>query len=387
MRVFCLYFVLLVSASAWADKVDDLTRRIEELEAQQAELLEQVTEQKGEVTTFLNDHVSFGGFYEHANTGISGPDTKTQVANTANFLGLNIGADFNQDWKFVSQSLIVLSIGLFNEHNDPRATAFGFPSRREFGSIVFGAIPTQNYVEYGGSEGFRVQAGMGYAPFGFTFQQRELVLFIRRGGPLLLRTSGLVNPLWTGAHIYGSFPVSGEKGRWGYDVYSFTLSNSLKVPGGGVRTWWSSPNEMMIFGVSAQIGKRGEYTYEVVGGDLRVKYGRWQLTTEYGRQFIEGDDAWSVYLEPSVSILNEQVILYVFADHANSTFSQTGSGSRAFSDPFRKWEYGGGINWLPTAYTRFRLGITENDYVGDTASIAGQNRDYTTYDLSFGVAF
>lgn len=384
--VSCLLF--FVASPVFADKLDDLSRRVEELETQHSELLEQVNERRGRVNTFLRDNISIGGFFEHADTGISGKNTKTQVASTANYFGLNINADFSSQWRFVSQTIITLAIGLSNPHGDPRATTFGLPAQREFGTVSFGAIPTQNYVEYGSDEIIRVQAGMGYTPFGFSFQQRELVLFIRRGGPQMHRTTGLVLPFWSGVHIYGSTRIQGHGGRWGYSIYSSTLAFNFKIPGAGVRTWWGSFDESIQVGVSTQVGKRGEDTYKVIGGDLRVKSGRWLLTSEYAHQISQGDDPWSIYAEPSVVLFDdESIILYVFGDYAESVFSKTGSGSAALFDPYKKWEYGGGINWIPTAFTRFRLGIAKNDYVGGTAVPSGQDRDYMSYDLSMGVAF
>ena len=79
-------------------------------------------------------------------------------------------------------------------------------------------------------------------------------------------------------------------------------------------------------------------------------------------------------------------ILYAFADyldHPNNLTNLTAT----LPDPYRKWELGGGVNWLPTSFTRYRLGFTVAEYVGDTAVIAASDRDYWSLDLSAGVAF
>ena len=92
-------------------------------------------------------------------------------------------------------------IPLQNEHNDPRAASLHLPSRREFGPYAYGSILTQGYLEYDLTDSVHAQTGMGYVPFGVAFQQREPVLFIRRGGPQVLRMTNLVSPLWSGVRF------------------------------------------------------------------------------------------------------------------------------------------------------------------------------------------
>ena len=45
------------------------------------------------------------------------------------------------------------------------------------------------------------------------------------------------------------------------------------------------------------------------------------------------------------------------------------------------------MNWLPYSFTRFRLGLLYNDYVGSTDDQADTERNYFGLDLSAGVEF
>ena len=48
------------SIPAFADRVDDLSRRVEELENQQQDYLIQATDRKNEVNSFIKDHLTLG---------------------------------------------------------------------------------------------------------------------------------------------------------------------------------------------------------------------------------------------------------------------------------------------------------------------------------------
>jgi hypothetical protein len=125
----------------------------------------------------------------------------------------------------------------------------------------------------------------------------------------------------------------------------------------------------------------------VVGADLRFKLPRMILTSEHVRHFSKSANSWTGYIEPSFYIYREELLLYTFVDYADAETNLTGSGKTAISDPYKKYEYGAGLNWLPTSYTRFRLGFSINDYVGNTARIQGQSRNYIALDTSAGIAF
>lgn len=152
----------------------------------------------------------------------------------------------------------------------------------------------------------------------------------------------------------------------------------------GGRLWWRSKDERVLAGVSSQIGKNRNETFEIIGLDASVELTQFILRTEFIQHLSSHDDPWSVYVEPGYYILEEEVLLYVFGDYVNSSINDEGVNNE--SDPYRKWEYGGGVNWLPTSYTRIRLGLTYNDYTGKTGVIDGKNRDYWSYDISLGVA-
>ena len=225
----------------------------------------------------------------------------------------------------------------------------------------------------------KLQAGIGYVPFGYYPQQRELVLFVRRGGPQLLRTNDLFSALWSGLHLSGSF----SSGRSGYNLYSMNPMDNSNVMGGGGRVWAMSENDVIGGGLSTQVVKHGGHTSEILGSDIRINWKSLILTTEYAIHMTENEDPWTAYVEPAFK-LSDEFLLFTFIDYARSTLNES-SATRI--DPYSKWEYGGGLNWLPTSFTRLRAGLTFNDYTEHTSVISGQDRDYISLDLSVGVAF
>ena len=380
----CLLLLLPIFAHA-QDRLDELTKRIEELERQQEELLIQSATQKSGMNSFLKDNLTFGGFFEPAYTIITGPDTETQATNSVNLLGINLAAEYGPRLRFVSQFVTALGFTLANEHNNPNAGG-GQPDKREYTTPAFATLLTQGYLEYSFSSNYRMQGGLGYVPFGYAFQQREPVLFIRRGGPQVLRTRNIVSPLWSGLNFLARFPQ--KNSTWGYGVYTFSPFEAPKHPGVGARTFWASADDKVTVGLSTQGGKLGAKSFQSLGTDLRLNFNPYLVTTEFVHGFFEGDDPWSFYIEPAIYIMDEEVLLYVFGDYTfNSENRNGGTGPTSFADPYQKWEYGFGVNWLPTAYTRIRLGLTFNDYVGNTAVVDDQDRDYTSIDISAGVAF
>lgn len=373
-----LFFILsnAFNSKILADEqIDKLTKRIEELERQQEE-------KRPQVSSFIKDNLTLGGFFEPSYTILRGPDTKLQAANASNLLGLNFAADFTKI-HFVSQVLTGISFNLQNQHNDPRAATAGLPSRRVFGSTRIGSQLTQGYLQYLIDDHTAIQAGVGFVPFGFAAQQRELVLFIRRDGPQLLRTTELFASSWSGLNFYQRF--YNEDSYWGYNLYSFTRSEDPKLPGLGARAWWNSKEENIIAGLSVQSANYSGNLEENVGADLIFKLKDFSVTSEYARHITENDDdPWSIYIEPGYYLLKEEILLYAFLDYAESPFNKTAG---TILDPYHKLEYGLGINWLPTSYTRLRLGLTCHNYTGLNDVIQGQNRDYETIDFSAGVAF
>lgn len=356
--------------------MDALIKRIELLERQQDELL--LNQQSGnQVNSFLKNNLTIGGFFESAVQTLDGPDTRFQAMNTSNIIGLNIAAEFNGNIRFVSQILTGLVYPINNLHNDPLAT----PDDRRFGDPFFGAVLSQGYLEFSQSSKFKIQTGMGYVPFGYYPQQRELVLFVRRGGPQLLRTNDLFQALWSGVHVLGNF---GDTSRMGYNLYTMNPLDDTNKLGLGGRLWTASQDDVFLGGLSTQVTKYEGHTSEILGADVRFYWEKIILTSEYAINMAEDDDPWSAYIEPSFRLKDDEFLIYTFADYASSTRNES-TGKRI--DPFNKWEYGGGLNWLPTSFTRLRAGVTFNDYVGTRAEVAGQDRDYVSFDFSVGVAF
>jgi hypothetical protein len=386
--IICGIFASLHSALADDASNADLEKRIKTLEKKIARMAPTtVTEDDRSVKSFLDTHVNFGGFFESAITMLSPEDRALQTSTVGNTLGINLGAEFSDNLRFVSQFVSYLSLPVQNQNGDPRGSTVGLPSQAEFKTYTYGTLITQGYLEYSGSEAFNVQMGMGYVPYGITFQQLELVLFVRRGGPQLLSATDLVFPLWEGFHIHGS--TSQGPGHFGYDVYSFSDISEPKFPGGGARIWWKSPEENLNLGLSTQVSKRGEETFQALGADIRAKLGRFTVTSEWSKSDgSRTEQPWSAYIEPDYDLYNEVVLLYTFADYLSAPNNTTvGTNGLSLDDPYKKMEYGGGINWLPTSYTRLRLGVTFNDYLGYAVVTNTQTRNYWNLDISAGISF
>lgn len=370
---------ILLSSVAFAQKVPDyeaLTKRIEQLEKQQEELILSQGPTENRVNSFLKDSLTLGGFFESAFTTIGGPDTRFQSMYTGSTMGLNLSAEFSEKLRFVNQTLTILSYPLQNPHNNAALT----PRTREFGDPVFAATVTIGYLEMPVSERLILQTGVGYVPFGYAAQQRELVLFIRRGGPQVLRTSNLIQPLWGGVHLAGSFrPTNG-----GFNLYTMNPLDSSNTAGIGGRLWINSPEDELRFGVSTQIMKFAGHTSEILGGDFRYDSGRFLVTSEYVTHMTgEGRNPWTAYVEPALKLFDEEVLLFVFTDYSDDPLVEIGTTF----DPMIRWENGFGINWLPTSSTRFRASFAREDYLGSKSTLAGKNRDWWYIDLSAGVAF
>ena len=170
MHILLIFLSLILTSplalSQSEDRLEALTKRIEELERQQEELVIQSQTRGNQVNSFLRDSFTLGGFFEAGVTGIEGEDTDLQILNSSNILGFNLAADFSPQLHFASQFITGLASPLRNPHNNPGAE----PDQRRFGDPIFGAILTQGYVEYTYSPQFKIQAGLGYVPFGQALQ-------------------------------------------------------------------------------------------------------------------------------------------------------------------------------------------------------------------------
>lgn len=389
MKIIILISILISCSlhAATDQELEELKKRIEDLETQQAQLLETVTEPRNNVGSFLNDNLTLGGFFDGGYNFITGPDTKTQWVNNSNALGLNLAADFGGKYRFVTQFVSLFQAPLLNEHNDPNATVVNLPESREYETYTTLSVITQGYIEYNFNRMFNLQGGVGYIPFGYALQLREPVLYVRKNGPQLVRLNQrLVNNLWSGFHLYGS-KAQGTR-EYGYNLYTFTPTRQAHFIGLGGRSWVSLNDERFIGGLSAQIAKNEDETYKTVGLDGRLDFYPFQVRSEFAQLISkEVEDSWTAYVEPGYWIYNEEVLLYVFGDYIFGANNETGLGTIKLADPIQKWEYGMGLNWLPTSFTRIRFGITYNDYVGSNSRPQGLQRDYVGVDMSAGVAF
>jgi hypothetical protein len=380
----------LFSARA-ADRLKKLEERLDRVEEKQQDMEVSFDQRKGRVKTFIADRVTLGGFFESGITGIFGPDTDTQASANNHVLGLNLTAELTDRFRFVNQTIVISSFTLQNPHNNPVHGFAGFPTKRDFGPFTFAAFVTQGYMEYVHSDLFKIQAGLGYVPFGTAFQQREPVLFLRRSGPQFLTTSdiagnvGVSSAVWTGLHFSGETRVAEH--HVGYNAYSITPLSDTGMVGGGSRFWWSTPDHMLTLGVSQQAADRGSDTYFSWGGDAKLSFHRFGLLTEYARQFLNGQDVSAFYAEPYVNFFEDRFVVFAEGDYLNFPKGVTSRGGVNVADPYEKWIYGGGINYLPIQAIRTRLTFLVHDYVGATATVAGQNRDYYALELSMGVAF
>lgn len=374
---FCLFLRVSASAEAPDAELEKLKKRIDDLERQQEELLLGQRQSGTEVHSFLRDNLSLGGFFESAFTTIDGPDTRFQSMFTGSTMGLNLSAEFKNRIRFVNQTLTLLTYPLQNFNNNPSLT----PHSREFGDPAFVATVTIGYLEVPLSSTLDLQAGVGYVPFGYAAQQRELVLFIRRAGPQVLRTTNLIQPLWSGLHLSGTL----ENRRSGFNLYTMNSLDHSNTAGIGGRLWSKTVNEKIQGGLSTQIMKFAGHTSEIVGADLRLDSSRFIVTTEYVNHMTgEGRNPWSTYLEPALKLSDGEVLFFVFTDYAEDVLSKANATTY---DPVTRWENGVGVNWLPTTNTRFRATAAREDYLGKRSTIAGKNRDFWYFDLSAGVAF
>lgn len=361
-------------------RLQAIEKRLNEFDAWYAQFY---LESKGRMTPFLNEKIFFGGFFETGILHLAGEDMLTQTSANSNALGINLAAEFTERVHFVSQLISVFSYNLDNPNNNPSLT----PSQREFRFPQFLTLVAQGYLELRDSEMFILQTGLGYVPFGRSLQQREPALFKRRGGPQITATLndstvGIAFPLWMGIHLQGSTIKGGD--RIGYNLYSFSPSVNAKTMGAGGRLWLHNAKSL-TYGISYQSGKQAVASYSAVGVDVNFSSSKYGFVAEYAQNSTSGvnSQASTYYVEPYYVLKAGEWVLYGVADYLSDRNRAVGG----VPDPFERWQFGGGINWLPVANSRYRLGFLKHDYVGDTDSLAVQQRDYLSVDLSAGIAF
>ncbi len=367
-----------------ADKTAQLEQRLLELEARQQLLDKWYTEfyaqGQNRVAPYLGEKLLLGGYFESALSHLSGTDMQAQTTSTGHLLGLNISAEFNEKLRFVTQFVSGFSYTLGNPHNNPNLT----PAQRGYTTPSLFQLVAQGYVEVTQSEALVIQAGLGYMPFGQIFQNRDVVLLRRRGGPQMAgAATDLIFPLWTGLHISGTFANEGSN-RWGYNLYTFTPNLNPKALGFGGRLW-KDASENLLIGTSIQQSQSATDLSHTYGFDLKYVFEQTGVTVEFAKNEYTSGAAGPVsyYIEPFMKFNDGEYVVYAFADYLDSPNRTVG----AIADPFERWQYGGGLNWLPVANTRFRLGYTTSRYEGSTRVINNQGRDFENVDLSVGIAF
>lgn len=391
-RIFLL-ILTLASVSYAQTKKESLSKeeaqlieeRIQELEEKQKSIQEWYSNYyllgRGRMSPFLGERINFGGFYESVVGHIEGPDTKAQTAAYSHQLGINISAQLAEPLKLVAQYIVNLSIPLVNPHNNPLLV----PVERSFSNLSYGAILREGYVELKYSEAFSVQTGLGPIPFGYALQVHDPFYFYTKGGPQITGhndTANISSFYWMGVQLVGK--LTENKNSFGYSVYTFSppiLPNSLGVGG---RLWWSL-DEALAVGVSAQTGEQQDQSFFTHGIDISFKQQYYGATAEYAiLQNTKGvEDIETYYLEPYVKVDEGRWIYYLRGDY----LSYPGKRSGAVSDPIKKWQYSGGVNWLPIKNVRFRLGYAQHDYLDETDLIAGRQRDYHQYEFSVVTLF
>ena len=391
LLLFIFYPVVSVSAEGPQQQAKSIEQRLVELEEHKKVIEEwyasHYLDGKGRIMPYISDSILLGGFFQSSVTHMYGDDMKSQTATNSNGLGINLSAIFSDKIKFVTQTLTVLSVPLRNVYNNPSQPLF---KQRQFAGLSVASTVTQGYLEISKNDAFNFQMGLGYVPFGYIFQQRELALFHKAGGPQMLGypdslNIGIATALWTGVHIYGQFPNLKE--RIGYNAYTFTAETKVTELGGGGRLWWAESDNLTM-GVSVQAGPQRDDSHFITHGfDIDYRRGQYGVVAEYAySDYSMGQlDAESYYVEPYMKFADGEWLAYVSTDYL-SVPARLDPFTRA-PDPIKIWEHSIGVNWLPIPNARIRLGYVRYDFVGETDTINGQKRDWNSIDFSAGIAF
>lgn len=374
-----------LSSPLWADEMSDLRKRIEDLESRQLDSYMRYEDPK-KVSSFFAEKLTIGGFFNGGINGIWGENTKSQVSSTDNILGINLSAALSDKFLFAAQFVTIYENKLYNTHNDPRGDTIGLPkSRLHKTATLLSAVP-QSYLEYKYNRMYNLQAGMGFAPFGYILEVREPVLYLRSQGPQITRRNDVFTQLWTGVNLHGSKAVSA--GEVGYNAYTFTPPGNSHFLGLGLRSWFANGDESFVSGISAQIAEKENENYKTIGTDFKFTYQDFQLRAEFAEYFSQiAQNSWTAYVEPGLYMYNEEVLLFVFSDYFFNSINKTEIGASNILDPIQSWENGIGLNWLPLSRIRIRFVYTRHNYLGSRGTILGRNRDYDSIDTSIGVSF
>lgn len=393
-KFFIFHLVLFYFTSVFAATTSELEQRIEQLEKQQAEMFQSVNEEKNRVKPFLQNEILLGGYFETATANLDGPKMDNQTTAGSHLLGLNLAARMTEKDRFVGQLQTGLGFTFANRHSDPRVTAT--PTRQSTTSVA-PTILAHAYYEHHFERALNMQLGLGYVPFGIAYHNREPLLFRRRGGDAQMvnqsatqdggvTSVGVAFPLWMGVHLHGTFPLAAN--QWGYHLYTFSPTTNPKSIGEGGRLWWQLADGVTI-GSSIQTGDHKRYTYNSYGADIDFKYENYGLTMEYAEVQFQGgpyDPPMSYYVTPYVELADGKFVVYAIVDYLDNPTNVTQTTGFP-ADPYERMDIGGGVNYLPSSNIRFRLGYTQNTYMGQGTIIKPQDRSYSVLDFSLVAAF
>ncbi len=315
-----------------------------------------------------------------------GPDTPSETLADRHKLGINLSAELGSKFRFVSQFTMGFNFPLRNEHNNPSHGSTLLPLNRSHGDLSFGSVLSQAFGEYDLGKSLKFKFGMGYVPFGRAFQIREPVLFLRHQGPQLIRTASaseiiIADPFWKGLHLQGNLFE-----KIGFNLYTLSsLDHSGKL-GLGARLW-SKLNSNITLGLSTQSAERSNSNYLAYASDLNVKFKNFGVQVEYAVNDSDLGTVSSYYIQPYLKLLNRKLTLHLDIDYMKNILGLTTLGNASVSDPYRKWEYGIGLNYQFLPNVKVRLGFLMHDYIDSTAVIVSQDRDYFTVSNSWGISF
>lgn len=382
--VLCVLGVLASSVSA----AETTEERLERLEKTLAEMTSKTYSRQGTLQSYLAESLYLGGFFENSITSIWGPDTPSQVVADSHRLGLNISADLHPRFRLVTQTSFGFSYAFRNEHNNPNHGSSIIPLQRAFDDVTFGSLLSQAFGEYDLGSKLKIQMGMGFTPFGRAYQVRDPVLFLKRRGPQIIRTSGvnrvvIADPFWKGFNILGSFD---DKQQYQYNLYTTSpLDHSGKL-GGGARFSWN-PNSHLTMGASTQNGHQMDKSFLSYGGDISWTGKCFGIYAEWARLESDFGDNESYYAQVFVKTFEQSLVFFIDSDYLKNSLGQTTVGSAAVNDPYIKREHTVGVNYYFYPNIKVRLDLIFHDYIGDRAVVSGQNRDYYSGSLSSGISF
>jgi hypothetical protein len=359
-------------------KIEQIEGRLDEVEQHQVEELTR----KGQLSAFHADKIKFGGFIDTLFNGRFGYSTPTEGAFDSEVV-LQVAADVTEKLRAVTATFVDFRTNFIDQHS---------PFRTNNGVSVV-VEPKILFGEYRFKDQLILKAGRFTAPFGIINQEFFSPQLLRHDLPQIVRGFTVFDTLPSGVQLYGTYPIRDSK--VGYNAYAASLSSNTTDVGGGGRLFYSSPNELLTVGVSSQTGERGSQLFSALGSDLKLNWRNFVLRTEYLWSFLDSsNDQNGFYVQPALKFFKDKLILFGQIDYLNDTLGifQLVDHDRnpltpSIADPFKKFEYTAGINYLPWPFLRNRLEFTWNNYVGSRRKLGSNSRDYFGIQASSTLSF